>query len=251
MNKRKLGIISFLMILALSILATGCGKAGETSSTETDPSHAAISFVSEESSDPSANDAEGILGTWDTVWDMSDLFNMMLSMDDDAMSEFVHIDKLDFPMQFTFNENGTYTITADEATLQASLEGMKEDLQAGLNRYFEYMIRENELDMTVEEMLAASGIESMDEYLDMVMGGFEGTSEAFESTGKWSIVDGKLYMVDEYEEFSENEYFTYELTENELKLLEVFSADMGENGTEELFGDLLDGLFPMVLTRAE
>lgn len=261
MNKLKLSIISVLMILALLAMATGCGEAENTSSAAADPSGEAVnseavsseaaSSVAEENSEAPSEDAKTILGKWDTVWDMSGLFNTMLSMGDETMGEFVHIEKLDFPMHFTFKEDGTYSVVADEDALKASMEEMAEDLQEGLNKYFEHMIEENSMDMTVEELLAASGMGSMDEYIDMVMSGFEDSSESFSSTGKWSIEDGKLYMIDEDEELNENEYFTYELTENELKLLEVSGTDTGEDGMEELFGDLLDELFPMVLTRAE
>lgn len=251
MNKLKLGIIGILMILALLVAATGCNEAGDTSSTATDSSSEAVSSVAEESSEAPVTDAETILGTWETAWDMSDLFNTMISMSDETMGQFVHIDKLDFPLQITFSEDATYTVAADMEAFQKSMEENADDLLEGLSSYFAYMIEENELDMTVEEFLAASGIESMDEYLDMVMSGFEGTPAEFESTGKWSIEDGKLYMVDEGEELNEDEYFTYKLTENQLTLLEVFGADMDEDGMEELYGDLLTDLFPMSLTRVK
>lgn len=250
MKKRNIGIISLLMILTFLITATSCGEANDDSSMETEPfSRAEISFTSE--IDPSADDASTILGSWGAVWDMSGLFNSMIAMGDKSMGEFVHIEKLDFPMQFSFDEDGTYTVSLDEDAIKASLAEIEEDLLNGLNNYFAYRIEENELNMTVEDLLIASGYESMDEYLDMVMGGFEGASESLVTTGNWKIEDGKLYMDNENAEIDENEYFTYELTDNELTLLEVFGTDMEDHDMETLFGALLDGLFPMVLTRAE
>ena len=250
MKKLKIGIISLLMILTVLVTATGCGKTNDVSSMETDPlSHEEISFTPE--NNPSTNDALTILGSWDAVWDMSSLFNATITMGDKNMEKFVHIEKLDFSIRFTFNEDGTYTVSMDEDAIKASLAEIEDDLLHGFNEYFAYMIAESELDMTVADLLAASGYESMDAYLDTLMDGFEGASESFATTGKWKIEDGKLYRCNQNAEINEKKYFTYELTDNELKLLEVFGTDMNDDDMESLFGTLLDDLFPMVLTRAE
>lgn len=258
MKKMKLGIISILMILALLVMATGCDESnGETSSAATDSSSDASETVSsaetsstEENSDTPNEDAKTILGTWNTSWDMSDLFNMAISMGDETVGEFVHVEKLEFLMQFTFREDGTCAIALDEEALQSTMAGMAEDLQEGFTSYFEYMIESNQLGVTVEEFLAASGIESMDEYIEAMIGGFDEISESFETTSNWRIEDGKLYVTEKIDESEVVSYYTYELTENELKLLELHAEEEGGD-TAGMFGDLLDDLFPMVLTRAE
>lgn len=263
MKKMKLGIISILMILALLVMATGCDESnGETSSAATEPSDASETISSaetsyeeettstEENSDTPNEDAKTILGMWNTSWDMSDLFNMAISMGDETVGEFVHVEKLEFLMQFTFREDGTCAIALDEEALQSTMAGMAEDLKEGFNSYIEYMIEANQLGVTVEEFLAASGIESMDEYIQAMIGGFDEISESFETTSNWRIEDGKLYVTEKIDESEVVSYYAYELTENELKLLELHTEE--EDGDMAgMFGDLLGDLFPMVLTRAE
>lgn len=262
MNKRKISIIGFLLLFAFLVTVTGCNSAGDTSSSasaaETLSSEesggetsSAETSSAEESADPSADDAKAILGTWDSVWDMSGVFNGMVTLGDDSMGKYVHLEKLDFPMQFSFFEDGTYAITADEQAIQAALAETVEDLRAGYTGYFEYLIETNDLDMSVEAFLLASGYESMDQYLDSILGGFDETSDALEANGKWSVENGRLYVIKQANGSEVKEYYPYELAENQLKLTELVIEDTGEDGMAALFDALLGDLFPMVLARAE
>lgn len=264
MSKQKFRIIGMLMLLVLLIATAGCGKeAAGTSSDTADASSNATSDSSdtseagntgtnasaEESSNAATGDAQTIVGTWDTALDMSGLVNMVLTMGDEDIASFFQIDQLKFPLQFTFNGDGTYGVSADEAAIQASMDGLKEDALNGYNHYFEYLIEQEGADMTVEDMLAELGFDSIEEYVDLLIGGFD-TSEPFDSSGEWKIENGKLYMTEEIEGVEDSEYFSYELTAGTLTLLELH-MEGAEDGLAELFGELMDGLFPIVMTRAE
>lgn len=264
MKKLKL-IVSLLMIAALLVMAVSCDDEGDPATETVDPSGESNGTVTDDSKTPNeaetsnpasegnvpSNDAKTIVGKWDCNWDMSGLFNMMFSMMDETMGEYVHIEKLDFPMHFTFGEDGTYTVVSDRDTIKESMSGMVEDLVDGLNQYFEHVIGENEMNMTVEDLLAASGFNSMDEYLDAMMSGFEDTAEAYETSGKWTIEDGKLCILEEEDGVEMKSVYTYELTGNQLKLLDVTVDGEGMEGMEDMLGALMEGMFPMILIRAE
>lgn len=260
MKKWKIGIAGILVVLALLVTATGCGKdTSDDSSGAIDATTAASesedpndSSLNEESESVPNQNAETIQGVWNTSWDMSELFYLtaMMSLEDEALGDFVQIEGLDLPIQFTFQEDGTYTVIADEEAFMASLNGKTEELREGFTGYFEHTIEKEALDTTVEELLAASGFDSVDDYLDELIGGFDGISDAFTSSGNWKLRDEKLYMTKTAEENEVDPYYTYTLTANELQLLELH-AEEEEDGMEGLFGDLLGNLFPMILVRAE
>lgn len=249
-------IVSLLMIAALLVMAVSCDEKDDPATETVDPSGEASGTENGSSEAPGEGNVpddapKTVVGEWDCNWDMSGLFNMMFSMMDETMGEYMHIEKLDFPMHFTFGEDGTYTVVSDREAIKESMSEMVEGLVDGLNRYFEHMIGENELNMTVEDLLAASGFNSMDEYLDAMMSGFEDTAEAYETSGKWVIEDGKLCILEEQDGVETKSVYTYELTGNQLKLLDVTVDGEGMEGMEDMLGALMEGMFPMILIRAE
>lgn len=244
-------IISMLLISLLLIAAVGCtDDKAETSSQAQTTSDAASELSGEAtgseeaSSEPETSgtpeEMTALLGTWETTWNVADAFNEGMA-EEPEMGEYVKIESFSVPLTFTFNENGTYTLGIDQETLQSSLETVREELREGYTKYFEHMLEAEDPGTTVEDYLASMEM-TMDDLLDIAMLGFEFMGEMYDFTAEWKAEDGKLYLGNEGEEIDETEYITYELTDSELTLKELF--------TENIFSTFSEDMFPMVLTKA-
>lgn len=212
MKNRKIRILCLLLIAALFAALTGCGK-------------------------PS------IVGTWESEIDMSEAFNQSIAMEDKDMARFVKVSSLRFPIRYTFKANGTCKTVSDEEAVQAALENVREELRSGYTEYFAYMIKQEGLGMTVDALLSMNGL-TMNMILDEVMTDFDGMADELVTTGKWKAEDGKLYMSDGDEEIDESEYYPYELTSDQLTLLEFVSSNVGEDGSLELPDGSGGAIFP-------
>ena len=189
------------------------------------------------------NDKEKFLGTWKVDVDLTDAFNdgFTEGMDqiDAAASEYFNVDKFDFTVIFTFNDDGTYSMGVDDDSFNSSVDGVKESVKAGLTRYFEDMIVEMGLDMSVDEVLEASGM-SMEALIDasLTPDMFGGVLEELNLSGKWKVENGKLYLTESADDdFDEEDFDYYEITEEGIKL---YIPEGVEDET---------GLYPMLLTK--
>lgn len=212
-------MVCVLMIAAMVLALVGCGGSGKN------------------------NDKEKFLGTWKVDVDMTDIINGGLTegMDqiDASASEYFNISKFDLTVIFTFNDDGTYSMDVDDDSFNSSVDGVKEDIKAGFIKYFEDMIAGMGLDMSVDEVLEASGmsIESLiDESLTSEM--FDSMIEEFEVSGKWKVEKGKLYLTESADDdFDEENFDYYEISEEGIKL---YIPEGMEDET---------GLYPMYLTK--
>ena len=211
-------IVCALMAVTMVFVLFGCGKSG-------------------------ADDTEKFIGTWNAKIDMTDLFNenfqQGMGESGDDLSGYFNIDKFELTMVFTFKEDGTYSMTVDKAGLNKTVDDLKDDLKDGLTTYFEDMIAENELGMSLDEVLGYLEI-SMDELIDASLGSdmIDGLVEAFEAHGKWKAEKGKLYTSESVnDDIDESGYELYEFTSGGIKLSEP----------EGVKDDL--GVFPMLLTK--
>ena len=217
--KRSIGkIVGIVLIVSMLLAFAGCGNS-------------------------KAGDKEQFVGTWKAELDMTDLFNEGLKQEiaqaDEEMASYFDIEHFGFTVVFKFNEDDTYTTEIDDASLNDSMDAMKACVRDGMMAYFEDMIAEYELDMSVEDMLEASGIsieDIIEEGLSADM--FDDVLAELEMHGNWKAENGKLYTTETVnDKIDKNSYELYEITSEGIKLSLV---DPTEDET---------GIFPMLLKK--
>lgn len=179
-----------------------------------------------------------LVGTWKGTLDMSGFLKDTLAAE--GMTVTTDISGLGFDIILTFGEDGTVTMSVDEASvaamatkmvdvmLELTVESFKQagvDLSAlGLDE--ESLRAELEKEINVEELV----------------GSFDVTSES----GYYLYKDGKIYGGDTKEELADvtnsEDYMVVELNGNQLTINDIVSD--GEKGSEEMAA-----VFPIVLTK--
>lgn len=187
-----------------------------------------------------SNEASKFYGTWQSTIDMSDIISEGW---DDDIKEYVEISDFNLTILFTFNEDGTYSITVDESLLQESFDQLKDQFAVGMEAYLTDYIDEMGLGMSLDEFweLADTSLEELveesfgDEIMDSLV------SELV-AEGNWKVSGGKLYMSDGVNaSIDESMYETYEISGNQLTLLEGVGGDDGEETIA----------YPFVMTKVE
>lgn len=188
-------------------------------------------------------EADALVGTWKADVDMTELISSQMGAD---VSQYITLDSVIFTMVLQFNEDGTFSSELDKASVETALNGVLQNVKDGTIAMLEAEIAGMGLEMTVEEMLAASGMD-----LDTLMAEMEAqmnlagltdqiTAEAA-GNGKFDAKDGKLFMSAGLEYLPDPEcYEVYTLEGNVLTLLEYVGDD--ESG--------FDGLYPLVFHKA-
>lgn len=185
-----------------------------------------------------SGDQEKMVGTWEAELEMADVFNE--SMGDAEEAEFLAVDSFSFKMVLTFTEEGTYTMSADEDSVVAAMEGLKEDLKVGMEEYLVYIMAQEGLEMSIDEIMEMMGI-TMDELIDSVV-----TQELIDemvsvmaTEGNYRAEDGKLYLSDGVENVVDmTAYETYTLEGDTLTLVTTTETD-----------EYSDYIYPMVFTK--
>lgn len=185
-----------------------------------------------------------LVGTWEAETDLSEAISQEILSEVGDMSEYFTVTDFKVTYVMELRSDGTYTIMMDEASANAAFDALMEDLMDGMVEYLEAEIEKSGLDMTVEEMLAASGssLEALKEELvssieeqDLVEDLIEESSEE----GRFKAADGKLYMSAGLEyNVDENVYDTYVLDGDKLTLVE----HVGDDAEEDEINDLI---YPM------
>ena len=193
-----------------------------------------------------SSDQKKFEGTWTATIDGTKSMNesIMEGMGEDgqAFSEYFQISKFEFVLTFTFRDDGTYSMSADEARFRNSIDNMLVELKAGMTRYFDDMLAAEGFDMTVDEFLDAQVGMSLDEYLDQIMPAsvFYSMASEFSASGKWKADGGKLYLSENMNDDVDNgKYDLYEFTSSdEIKL----SVPPGETDPT--------GMYPIILKKS-
>lgn len=192
-------------------------------------------------------EAEKLVGTWTADVDMSSMTNELLASMGEGAEEYFTFEGFSVTLVMTFNEDGTYSSTIDQASAEAAVDSLMVTLEDGMVKMLEDQLAAAGLAMTVDEMLAASGM-TMEDVLAAVDTSSLVTemTEGAATEGKFEAKDGKLFLSDGLDyEVDEAVYDTYELDGNSLTLLEHVGAESDE---EQL---VADGMYPVTLTKAE
>lgn len=187
-------------------------------------------------------DKEALIGTWETALDLTEMMNdemkAGLGNDDELMGYFTLSD-FTVNITLTFRDDDTYTLAADEASMEKSVDMVLDTLRNGFTSYLEDMVAQEYPDMTMEEFFAAAGM-TMEELYDQTLGGaldkevLMSSTDDMESSGTFKASGGILTLTDDDGPGLE----AYELDGDKLTLT-------GE-GVED--GSLM-GLYPLVFTK--
>lgn len=206
---KKCGITLSVLLLTLCLLLGGCGT----------------------------SDKDKFVGTWKADVDMTDMINASFA-EDPELADYFQLDSFSLTLLFTFGEDGSYQITADQDAFSDACDDLIGTLSDGAKRYLEDMALEEGLELDADAMLGLLGF-SMDEFIEEMMDEEDLTSllDDIEDSGKFEVKDGKFYTT-----LDETDYIAYEfVSDTELRFTEV----SGEDASDEE----LDQLLPLTLIK--
>lgn len=182
---------------------------------------------------------DALVGTWETTLDMTDMINdeLKASMgNDQEMMSYFKIDEFGIKAILTFGSDDTYKLSVDEKALEKSLDNVISIFRDGLQNYFEDAMKGQGIDMTVDELLQASGMGTLDSLLEEALDRDDLMSSMgdMESSGKFEIKNGALYMTDDDGTSTES----YKLDGNKLTFTGEDSKDSD-----------LEDFYPLVFTK--
>lgn len=131
-------------------------------------------------------------GSWKGQADLAMAYETMLAGADPGMTGHIDIQNFTVELTLTFNEDGTYTWTANEIQLENGTKSMMKAISSGLATYLQI-----QTGMSIEQLLQASGKtmdELMAEYFDPNM--TEVVKKTLCSEGTYTINDGVLTLTD-------------------------------------------------------
>lgn len=212
MKKRIALLLSFVLVLSLALCA--CGEKKEPT----------------------------VVGTWRADINLAEAFNEEMAAS--GMGDYINIESFNLPLVMEFKEDGTGSMSVDQAAMTETVDKLAADLTTGLEAYFTEYFSSMGLEVDLDEALAASGM-SMDDLVNEMKAEFAGEEAFAEFTNefKYKAEDGKLYMSDDLDsEVPTDEYNTYTLDGDTMTL---------DVGTEELEEEMAKYMFPMTLTRTK
>lgn len=169
---------------------------------------------------------DAIVGDWETSVEMADYLNQEFA--DEGMGDYIHLDSFAIEIRFSFDKDGTYTCSVDEAAFGRTVEGLKTVMKEGLTAYAEDMIAQWGLEgFSVDDVFAAGGT-TLDELMDESFNAADlsDMTDAFAAEGNYKAKDGKLYLSDGLDHtIDEDVYDTYKIEGDELTLLESVGSD--------------------------
>ncbi len=185
-----------------------------------------------------SKDKEALIGTWETTIDMTDMLNQELKAgmgNDEELMSYFNISDFKVKIILEFNDDDTYKMTADEAAMEASVDSLIDTFRDGITKYFEDMIAQEGLEMTVDEVLGQMGM-TMDSFMDQMFDKDDLMSSVddMESSGTFEAKDSILYLTDDEGTGLE----AYELDGDKLTL-----TGEGVDDSD------LEGLYPLVFNK--
>lgn len=177
----------------------------------------------------STADERALVGEWKATADMTDYLQKELS----SIPEFgtyIEVTDYSFVVYYTFYDDYTYKASVDEDSVNTAMENVKADLKDALYAYAEDVMQQNGLNMPAETMFALSGT-SVDEIIEEAFSAesMEDIADEFFNEGNFEADDGKLYLSDGYDyAVDPNSYETYELSDNQLVLINATGPDLDE-----------------------
>lgn len=181
-----------------------------------------------------------IVGTWEISLEMADQMNEAFASS--GLGDYIKLDSFVIVVDYTFHADGTYSCAADEAALQASMEGVKKAVRAGLTAYAEDMAAQYGQGLTADDVFAAAGT-TLDEMMEqMFTEDMVGQMvESLAGEGNYKTGDGRLYLSAGLNYIpDEKVYHNYTIEGDTLTLLDLVGG-----------GDEVTDMFPMELKKVK
>lgn len=167
-----------------------------------------------------------LVGNWEGKIDFTDMFNdtMVQSLGDEEAAEYIKISELVLDLSISF-EKDKYTMSIDENGAKKAMEKMVGEVKDGMEKYFEKMISDQGLEMSVDDFFISMSGSSFSDYIDqmldvdMLMSSFD----ELEESGTYKTDGDKLTL--EADEGGKTEY-TFNLDGSKLTL-DSDDDDMG------------------------
>ena len=181
---------------------------------------------------------QSLAGSWTADVNMTDYLNDMLG-EEEELGQYLTLDDFTIKLLAEFKDDGTYTFSGDPEAAKAAMDNLKVQLKGAMTAYLEDMIEQEDLGMSLDELLEASGM-SLDDLVNEMDESFsaEDLVSGLSMEGKYKYEEGKLYLSDSLDEEAE-EYEAAQLEGDTLTL-----TGEGEEDGE------FEGLYPVVFQRA-
>lgn len=176
-----------------------------------------------------------IVGDWKCTIDMSKAIEQSMEDSGKDVAQYFDFSGLKMVMNATFKEDGTVRMSADAAKL---MEDMRQPMKDGLVKYIE------SVGMTEDDFEAATG-KKLSSMIDELVNQMASSDDlAMEKEGKYKLEGDKLFLIEDGEEFKDDDYCTITLSADEFRITEIH----GELEDEESF-EAMKNVLPLVFTR--
>ena len=185
---------------------------------------------------------ESIVGTWRGTVDFTQAISEALGADPSA-AEYFSFENLTLDLIMTFDAQGNCTLAIDEASAKATMDTIAQVMLDGTLKLLDDLLSIQDPNFSVEDYLAASGttMEDLKEQISAELK-MEDLVGELSQEGTYEIRDGKLYIADGDEAFTEDDASAYTLQNGVLTIEAPADADQDESAAI---------MFPLVLNRAD
>ena len=176
-----------------------------------------------------------IVGDWKCTIDMSKAIEQSMEDSGKDVAQYFDFSGLKMVMNATFKEDGTVRMSADAAKL---MEDMRQPMKDGLVKYIE------SVGMTEDDFEAATG-KKLSSMIDELVNKMASSDDlAMEKEGKYKLEGDKLFLIEDGEEFKDDDYCTITLSADEFRITEIH----GELEDDDTF-EAMKNVLPLVFTR--
>lgn len=176
-----------------------------------------------------------IVGDWKCTIDMSKAIEQSMEDSGKDVAQYFDFSGLKMVMNATFKEDGTVRMSADAAKL---MEDMRQPMKDGLVKYIE------SVGMTEDDFEAATG-KKLSSMIDELVNQMASSDDlAMEKEGKYKLEGDKLFLIEDGEEFKDDDYCTITLSADEFRITEIH----GELEDDDTF-EAMKNVLPLVFTR--
>ena len=169
-----------------------------------------------------------IIGKWEANVDMTETMKEIFASDE-SMGEFINISDFKMKFFFTFNENSMMKLEVDEATLSESFDAFFVGIKQSMYDYFESVLKESELGLTVEEFLEKSNMDLDELVKSMSNAALEAMRfDEMSFDCYYEMRYNRLYSYDTVGQRNDDEYIEIQFTDdNTLNFVTVKTEDKG------------------------
>ncbi|MBE6619118.1 MAG: hypothetical protein E7626_04980 [Ruminococcaceae bacterium] len=191
------------------------------------------------------------VGKWVTDFDFTEFFNEIMDAQLGEMAVYFNFDDINIAYIVEFFADGTYRTQVDEASIEELMVGLENIMRAGLTDYINSMASQAGYPSGDALCRAEFGM-SLEEYVNESVKELD-FSSAFpiddtKTSGEYVAYDGKLYLAEDGNDFSVDNYTPYEFINDytfEMRLPDNFDEGNIDEDTAALY-DMIVGMFPLV-----